>query len=61
MSKKSRTFAADMKKAYQIPNTEIIKMDFPILMIDTSYHDGGIPKEAPAHHVGGGGGTSQPF
>ena len=56
MSKKSSTFAADMKKAYQIPNTEIIKMDFPILMIDTSYHDENLGKEAPAHH-----GLANPF
>jgi len=57
MSKKSSTFAADMKKAYQIPNTEIIKMDFPILMaIDTSIHDENLGKEAPAHH-----GLANPF
>ena len=57
MSKKSSNFAADMKKAYQIPNTEIIKMDFPILMaIDTSIHDGGIGNNAPAHH-----GLANPF
>ena len=56
MSKKSSTFAPDMKKAYQIPTIEIITLTTQWIMELPESH---VPVSAPAHHVGGGG--SQPF
>ena len=59
MSKKSSNFAPDMKKAYQIPTIEIITLTTQWIMELPESH---VPvSSAPAHHVGGGGGTSQPF
>jgi len=63
MSKKSSTFAPDMKKMYQIPATEIMTLETKRLMgmADPTYHDPlGGGNNAPAHH-GLGGGSANPF
>ena len=62
MSKKSSTFAPDMKKMYHIPVMEIMTLDTKRIMEDlagVSDHTGG-GKTAPAHHGLGPGGAN-PF
>ena len=59
MSKKSSTFAPDMKKMYHIPVMEIMTLDTKRIMEDlagVSDHT----KLAPAHHLGGGSGSGGP-
>ena len=62
MSKKSSTFAPDMKKMYQIPATEIMTLETKRLMGTADPTDHGSLGAAPAHHgLGGGNGGANPF
>ena len=57
MSKKSSTFAPDMKKAYQIPATEITMLMTARLMgLDNVSNLPDPNNNAPAHH-----GLANPF
>ena len=53
MSKKSSTFAPDMKKMYQIPATEIMTLETKRMMGMAEPSDKS-PLTAPAHHGLGG-------
>jgi len=55
MSKKSSTFAPDMKKMYHIPSTEIMTLETKRMMQQATISDHSDPgKQAPAHHGLGG-------
>ena len=55
MSKKSSTFAPDMKKMYHIPSTEIMTLNTKRMMEQATISDHtDVGKPAPAHHGLGG-------
>jgi hypothetical protein len=55
MSKKSSTFAPDMKKMYHIPSTEIMTLETKRMMQQATISDHSDPgMHAPAHHGLGG-------
>ena len=54
MSKKSSTFAPDMKKMYHIPSTEIMTLETKRMMQQATISDHSDPGHAPAHHGLGG-------